>query len=196
VILLGRERDLDQEFLARGVFREEQGLLNQGEPNGVLNFLFSRCPLTTVKIPIFGAVSERMSRLLPHCRVSVEERIRNLHRLELTQDGTFLACFPAVSVASNDDIEDDLNTAFDFQDTDLETLETAQSLYKVLQLIAFHELRESSILIELAMWKSLRIDDDQARADYQRVPIPDPAKTLIIAYCGFAGFLARANEGA
>ena len=151
-----------------------------------------------MKISIFGAVSERISRLLPDCRVSVEEGIRNLHRLELMQDGTFLACFPVVSVASNDEIEDDSDDeaededVIDIQDTDLET---AGSLYKVLQLIAFHELRESSILIELAMWKSSRIDDDQALADY-RVPIPDPAKTLIMEYCGFAGFLTPAIEGA
>ena len=111
-------------------------------------------------------------------RVSVVRGIRNLRSLELTQDGTFLVCF---SVASNDETEDDP----DIQDTDLET---AQSLYKILQLIAFHELRESSILIELAMWKSSRINDDRASADYG-VPMPDPAKSLIIEYCVFAGFL-------
>ena len=138
-----------------------------------------------MKISIFGAVSERISRLLPDCRVSVEERIRNLHRLELTQDGTFLACF---SVASNDETEDDP----DIQDIDLET---AQSMYKILQLISIHELRESSILIELAMWKSSRINDDRARADY-RVPMPDPAKSLIMDYYGFAGLLTSTNEGA
>jgi len=112
-----------------------QGLLNQGTLDEILfdkgmNFGFRRCPLTTVKISIFGAVCERMSRLLPDCRVSVVRGIRNLRSLELTQDGTFLVCF---SVASNDETEDDP----DIQDTDLET---AQSLYKILQLIAFHEL--------------------------------------------------------
>ena len=192
VILLGSERLLYQDILSSGVSSTEKTLLNQRELNRVLNFLFSRCPLSTVKIPIFGAVSESMSRLLPECRVLFEEGIRNLHRLELMQDGTFLACFPTVSIASNDETEDDPDNAFDVQDTNNQT---ASSLYQVLQLIAFHELRESSIMIELAMWKSSRIDYDRARADC-RVPIPDPAKSLIMEYCGFAGFLTPAIEGA
>ncbi|EJK61666.1 hypothetical protein THAOC_17804 [Thalassiosira oceanica] len=79
----------------------------------------------------------------------------------------------------------------DIQDT---SNETARSVYDVLQLITFHELKESSILIELAMWKS-RIDGDEARADC-RVAIPGPAKSLIMEYCGYAGFLRPAIDGA
>ena len=123
------------------------------------------------------ALCERMERLPPKCRVSVVERIRGLHRLELTQDGSVFACFP---------FED----WFGIQDTNNKT---ARSVYKVLQLIAFHELEESCILIDLAMWKS-RIDANQARTDC-RGAIPGPAKSLIIEYCGFAGFLRPAIEG-
>ena len=66
----------------------------------------------------------------------------------------------------------------------------------MLQLIAFHELKESSILLELAMWKS-GIDGATSvpRADC-RVAIPDPAKSLIMEYGGFAGFLEPVIEGA
>ena len=107
-----------------------------------------------------------------------------MHRLELAQDGTILACFPVVRCSLGDmDVEDTNN-------------ETARSLHKVLQLIAFHELKESSILIELAIWKS-RIDEATSvpRADC-RAAVPDPAKCLIMEYCGFAGFLEPAIEGA
>ena len=67
---------------------------------------------------------------------------------------------------------------------------------QILSLIAFHELKESSILLELAVWKS-RVDwaTSVPRADC-RVEIPDPAKSLIMEYCGFAGFLEPAIEGA
>ena len=210
VILLGGERLLKQEFLARGIFREEQGLLNQGALDEMLcveeggrRFNFLGCPLAAVKISISWALSERMARLPPNCRVPVEERIRNLPRLELLQDGNGLACFPVVGTPL--DVEAQLNAQFD-SDTDVEdeiefgvkdtNLETARSLYRVLQLVAFHELNESSILIELAMWKS-RIDESASapRADC-RVLIPDPAKILIMEYCGFAGFLEPAIEGA
>ena len=44
------------------------------------------------------------------------------------------------------------------------------------------------------MWKS-RIDRDQARADC-RVAISGPAKSLIMEYYGFAGFLRPAFERA
>ena len=98
-----------------------------------------------------------------------------------------MACFHDVS----GDVADDDKVVV--QDTDLKT---ARSLYRVLQLIAFHELKESSILVELAMWKS-RIDETTffSRADC-RVAVPDPVKSLIMAYCGFAGFLEPAIEGA
>ena len=52
----------------------------------------------------------------------------------------------------------------------------------------------TSILIELAVWKS-RFDEDEARADC-RIAVPDPAKFLIMEYCGFTGFLKPAIEGA
>ncbi|EJK44839.1 hypothetical protein THAOC_36590, partial [Thalassiosira oceanica] len=71
---------------------------------------------------------------------------------------------------------------------------TAESLHQVLRLIAFHELKESSILVELAMWKSSLVED-RARADC-RTSVPDPAKSLIMDYCGFTGFLEPAIEGA
>ncbi|EJK44409.1 hypothetical protein THAOC_37051, partial [Thalassiosira oceanica] len=72
--------------------------------------------------------------------------------------------------------------------------ETAGSLHLALRLISFHELKESSIVIELAMWKSSMVED-RARADC-RITVPDPAKSLIMDYCGFAGFLEPAIEGA
>ena len=111
------------------------------------------------------------------------------------QDGNVVACFPLVSRESNDEADDDSGTEdgamFDIQDTNNET---ARSVYQLLQLIAFHELKESSILIELAMWKS-RIDGEWARADC-RVAIPGPAKSLITEYGGFTGFLKITTDGA
>ena len=152
---------------------------------------FSDCPLSRVKVSISWAVSERMARLSTECRFSVEERISNLPRLELNRDGNVLACFPYSSDESDDEAEHTEDSdIFDVQDTNNET---ASSIFKVLQLIAYHELKESSILIELAMWKS-RIDRDQARAD-RRVTLPGPAKSLIMEYCGFMGFLRPAMEG-
>ena len=209
MILLGGEGLFNQEFLDRGNFSEE-GLLNQV---AIREFFFNEdfkrehaygdCPLDAVKISFSWALAERMARLPHECRVSVEEGIRNLIRdlcrLELMQDGTVLACFPVVSRASDVETEYDSDDEaeeedkFDIEDTDLET---ARSVFQVLQLIAFHELRESSILIELAMWKS-RIDGAMSvpRGDC-RIPIPDPAKSLIMEYGGFAGFLAPVIEGA
>ena len=205
VTLLGGERLLDQGFFARGIFSEEQGLVNQEALDEMLfdeeegSFAFQDCPLATVKISIPWALSERMAMLANECRNYVEERIRNLRWLELMLDGTVLACFPVVcnkaEDGSDDDAEDEAEDeyTYDIQDT---YLETARSLYQVLQLIAFHELKESSILIELAMWKS-RIEGEmvELRADC-RVPIPDPVKSSIMEYCGFAGFLRPAIEGA
>ena len=123
-----------------------------------------------------------MERLPSECRVSVAERICELPRLELN-DGSVFACFPVVKGASVNQ----------YQACDA-NLETARSLYRLLQLIAFHELRESSIVIELAMLKST-IEGDRARADC-RVAIPGPAKSLIMDYCGFTGFLRPTIEGA
>ncbi|EJK74940.1 hypothetical protein THAOC_03354 [Thalassiosira oceanica] len=204
VIILGGERFLHQDFLDRGIF--SGGLLNQLAireyiflyENFVREHAYSTLKLNSLKISI--SMVERMSRLSHECRVSVEESLRHLG---LMQDGTFLVCFPVVEVVvdsldsslesmSVDSLDTDLDEGgtdpdYEIQDTDLET---AKSLYKVLQLVAFHELQESSILIELAMWKS-RIDEDRARADC-RAPIPDPAKSLIMEYGGFAGFLTPA----
>lgn len=205
VILLGGDRLLDQEFLTRGAFSEEQGLLNQATLDEILfgkdgDFAFRDCPLTTVKISIPSALSARMARLPPECRFSVQEGIRNLRRFELTQDGNVFACFSVVHQAGNTfDVEDDL--------------ETARSLYQVIQWIAFYELKESSILIELAMWKT-RIEGESVESTQLamwtsringtafdlrtdcRVPIPDPVKSLIMEYCGFLGFLEPVIEGA
>ncbi|EJK74415.1 hypothetical protein THAOC_03908 [Thalassiosira oceanica] len=156
---------------------------------GILHFY--GCQLTAIKISISWAVSERMARLNRECMLSVEEKIRNLRRLELLQDGGVFACFPVIMSTPDDELQD---YTLEVRDTNHET---ARSLYEVLQLIAFHELKESSIVIELAMWKS-RIDGEtgvETRADC-RVPIPDPAKSLILEYGGFAGFLEPAIEGA
>ncbi|EJK45474.1 hypothetical protein THAOC_35908 [Thalassiosira oceanica] len=183
---------LNQEFVACGFEREEHGLLDREALDEMLFdedgcVAFDGCPeLRSIKISISWAVSERMARLPRECMLSVEERIHDLHRLELLQDGEVLACFPVVSQAEGG------NDQLKVQDTNLET---ARSLHKVLQLIAFHELKESSILIELAIWKSI-IDGATVapRADC-RVPIPDTAKSSIMDYCGFAGFLEPAIEG-
>ncbi|EJK58146.1 hypothetical protein THAOC_21753 [Thalassiosira oceanica] len=125
-----------------------------------------------------------MARLPHECMLSVEEKIRNLRRLEFLQDGDVLACFPFVSRAGDE------GDTIKVRDTNHET---ARSLHQVLQLIAFHELKESSIVIELAMWKS-RIKTFVRRADC-RVAIPDPAKSLIMEYCGFTDLLKPAIEG-
>ncbi|EJK50393.1 hypothetical protein THAOC_30645 [Thalassiosira oceanica] len=200
LIFLGGKRLLEQEFFARGLFSRERGLLNQGALYEIIfdenrMFAFCGCPLATVKVSISWALSERMSRLPTECRVSVEERIRNLVRLELMQGGDVLACFPLVTRRLNFGARNDYDAGgvdlFKIQDTNLDT---AKSLYQVLQLIAFHELKESSILIDLAVWKSM-IDGDEARADC-RVAIPGPAKSLIMEYCGYAGFLRPAIDGA
>ena len=197
-IFLGGKRLLNQDFFDCGFQREEQGLLDQEALNEMLfddsyeesEFVFPGCPLTTVKISISWAVSERIARLPRKCRLSVEERINTSNLLEVQQDGNVLACFPVVRMTPGDESEDDFVDEFDVtyevRDTNHET---ARSLHQVLQLIAFHELKESSIAIELAMWKS-RIDlaTSVPRADC-RAAIPDPAKSLIMEYCGFAGFL-------
>ena len=199
VILLGGKSLFNQEFIDCGFRREQQGLLNQEELDEMLfgeydggerEFAFHGCPLTTVKISIGWAVSERIARLPREGRLSVEERIHTLNPLKLQQDGNILVCFPVVRGAPDDEAH---NATFEVRDTNHET---ARSLYQVLQIIAFHELKESSILLELAMWKS-KIDGVTSvpRADC-RVAVPDPAKTLIMEYCGFAGFLEPAIEGA
>ena len=119
-----------------------------------------------------------MALLSPEGRVSVEERIRNLSHLQLLHDGNVLACFPVICRESDNETEDDIDSededegVFDIQDTNNET---ARSVYQLLQLIAFHELKESSIIIELAMWDSI-MDGDRARVDC-RVAIPGPAKS-------------------
>ncbi|EJK74414.1 hypothetical protein THAOC_03907, partial [Thalassiosira oceanica] len=185
VIFLSGKTLLDQEFFSRGIFSEDQGILNQGAIKEMLfdddtSFVFNGCPLINVKISIGWALSERMARLPKECMRSVEERIHNLHHLELLQDGDVLACFPVVRTANAHD------GAYQVQDTNLET---SRSLYRELQFIAFYELKETSILIELAFWKSI-IDKGGDRAC--PVAIPGPAKSLLMEYCGFAGFLRPA----
>ena len=150
-----------------------------------------------MKISISWAVSERMSRLPSECRLSIVERIHNFRLLELQQDGNVLACFPVVRMTPGDESEDDSEAeyeegTYEVRDTNNET---ARSMYQVLQMIAFHELKESSILLELAMWKS-RIGESVSvpRADC-RVAVPDPAKSLVMEYCGFVGFLEPVIEG-
>jgi len=197
VIFLGGQRLLNEEFLARRL-SDEEGILRQ-EVVGILTddgSAFRGCPLTRVKISISWAVSERIARLPFERRLSVEERIRNLLRLELVPDGNVVAHFPLVRRYAAAEAEDDSDSeaeemAVDIQDTNNAT---ARSVYQLLKLIAFHELKESSILIELAMWKSM-VDGDRSHADC-RVAIPGPAKSLIMEYCGFAGFLRPAMDGA
>ena len=173
--------------------------VNRFEYDGdVREFAFCDCPLTTVKISISWAVPERMARLPRQCALSVEERIHNLRLLELQQDGNVLACFPVVrrargdqsEVASEDETED---VTFEVRDTNHET---ARSLYQLLQLIAFHELKESSIVIELAMWKARIGELTSVRRADCRVAVPDPAKSLIMEYCGFVDYLEPVIEGA
>ena len=101
--------------------------------------------MTRVKIPISWAVTERITGLTPKSRLSVEERIGSLPRLELMQDGNVLACFPLVGRESSEDgVEDGSDSEdedipqedklSDIQDTNNET---ARSVYQLLQLIAF-----------------------------------------------------------
>ena len=176
---------LNKRFLERGLFSGE-GALNEKRLNEMIGLLaFASCPLTAIKISISRVISQRMAKLPHECRLSVEGRIRGLRRLEMTQDGTILACFPFTRVSSGD---------FDHVDVKDLNNQTAESLHRVLSLISFHELKESSILIELAMWKS-RLEEDRARSD-RRISVPDPAKSLIMEYCGFTDFLEPAIEGA
>jgi len=199
-IFLGGKRLLNQELFDCGFQRDEQGLLNQGAIDKILfdgygRSAFYGCPLTSVKISISWAVSERMARLPRECRLSVEEKIHSLSRLEVQQDGNVLACFPVVRMTPPSEYDydsDEVENFFEVQDTNHET---ARSLYRLLQFVAFHELKESSILLELAMWKS-RIGESVSvpRADC-RVAVPDPAKSLVMEYCGFVGFLEPVIEG-
>lgn len=188
VIFLDGKRFLNQEFVDCGFRREEQGLVDREAIDEMLfdvngDFVFFDCPLPTVKIPISWAISGRLARLLPENRVTVTNMILNLRRLDLMQNGNVLACFPVIRTDPNNEIED---TWYEVRDVNLET---ARSLYQVLQMIAFYELKESSIVIELALWKSI-IDKGGDRAC--RGAIPGPAKSLIMEYCGFTGFLKPA----
>ncbi|EJK51347.1 hypothetical protein THAOC_29484 [Thalassiosira oceanica] len=195
VILLGGEWLLNEKFLDRGLFCG-QGVLNQKRLNAMVgfknsniayHFAFLECPLTAIKVSVPGSLSERMTRLPEECRLSIEGRIRELSCLELAQGGTILACFPVVTRVTDNEIG---QYTVDVQDTDNQT---AESLHQVLRLISFHELKESSILIELALWKS-RLVVDRAHADC-RTSVPDPAKSLIMEYCGFTDFLKPVIEG-
>ncbi|EJK67180.1 hypothetical protein THAOC_11826, partial [Thalassiosira oceanica] len=192
MILLGGKKLLNQGFLKRGL-SSGRGVLNQQALHEMIGHgsalrdcpatnAFPHCPLTTLKISVPRALSERMERLPRECRLSIEQRVHDLRRLELTQDGNILTCFPLIRMPS------DWNSVEDTND------ETAESLHQVLKLISFHELKESSILIELAMWKSSLVKEG-ARADC-RTSVPDPAKSLVMEYCGFTGFLEPSIEGA
>ena len=193
VIFLGGENFLNRDFPARRLSSEE-GILKQ-DIIGILasGYSFTSSPLNGVKVSIAWAVSERIACLPLEHRLSVEDRIRNLPRLELLPDRHVLAFFPLVRGYPETEDDSDFGVEeverFDVRDTNNET---ARSLYQALQLIAFYELKETSILLELAMWKS-RIGGDWARADC-RVAIPGPAKSLIMEYCGFAGFLRPAVD--
>ncbi|EJK58544.1 hypothetical protein THAOC_21324 [Thalassiosira oceanica] len=132
----------------------------------IYQFAFHGCPLTDIKI-VSGSLPDRVARLPEKCRLSVEGKIREL--VTDNEIGQYTV---------------------DVQDTDNQT---AESLHQVLRLTSFQELKESSILIELAMWKSSLVKD-RARADC-RTSVPDPAKSLIMEYYGFAGFLEPAIEG-
>ena len=184
------------EVILGGKMLLNRGLLDRSLPSGkgVLNrqrikklirvhtFLCCILPAIKIKISIPPALSLRMARLPRECRLSIEGRIHDMCRLEMAPDGTILACFPLIWAPSE--------RAY-VEDTDNQT---AASLHQVLRLISFHELKESSILIELAVWKS-RFGEDRAHADC-RIAVPDPAKILIMEYCGFTGFLEPAIEGA
>ena len=198
VVCLGGERllNIDRDYLSmlpmfighdfpdRRLCRRlsgEDGMLNKEVLKKLLGReAFYHCPSVEVKIPISWAFRERMERLPLQCRVSVLERIRRLYRLELLQDDSVLACF---SLVGRDAVIKDTGH------------QTAWRVFQVLQLIAFLELKESSILFELTLWKS-RIDETAfvPRTDC-RVSVPDTVKSLIMEYCGFAGFLEPAIEG-
>ena len=203
VIFADGKRLLNQDFFNCGFRRGDQGLLNEKAINEMLfeephdgrhgGFAFGGCRLSFVKISISWEVYERLNRLRRECLMSVFQKIQNSRHLELRQDGyiiAILARFPVVDSADADDSEDeDEDDIFEVRD---DNLETARSMYQVVQLIAFHELKEASIAIELAMWKS-RLDGVTSipRSDC-RVAIPGPAKSLIMEYGGFAGFLEAA----
>ncbi|EJK47292.1 hypothetical protein THAOC_33997 [Thalassiosira oceanica] len=111
VIHLGGGRLLNQEFFSSGI-PSELGPLNHGELNKAI--AFGGCPVTTLKISTSWALSERIARLLPECKISIKERIRNPRRLELLQDDV-LACFPVVSrTHAVDDSDTDVEDGFLF----------------------------------------------------------------------------------
>ena len=168
VIFFGGERLLNREILDRRLLSEEEGLLNQEKLNELIfgedGSAFNQSPLTTVKISTSWVLSERMAGLPRECRPSFETAIRELPGLELMRDGTVLACFPVASGEGEGP-----------GDVRYTTLESTRSLHRVW--VALYDLRESSILMELAMMKDCQ------------VPIPGPAKSAIFEYCGFTGFL-------
>ncbi|EJK73461.1 hypothetical protein THAOC_04913, partial [Thalassiosira oceanica] len=184
VIFLGGKRLLNQEYVDCGFRqREEQGLLNQEALDEMLfgdferrDFAFLGCPLTMVKISISWAVTERMARLPQECKLSVEERIHNLNRLEL-EDGDVFACFPVVlrrrsKRAPDDDQDDDI---FEVLDTNHET---ARSLHKVLQLL----------LVDVQLNEGLRILDSfafEGCTSLRSVIIPSTVTHL--GWCAFYG---------
>ncbi|EJK76177.1 hypothetical protein THAOC_02076 [Thalassiosira oceanica] len=183
---MGKKGYIAEGFLDSGILVGEAAL-NRTRINNLLSRTFVRCQLTTIKISISLEASLRMARLPVESRRSVEGEIRDTQRLELTQNGNILISFPVIrSPTGRMDVKDTNN-------------QTAASMHHLLQLLSFHELKESSILTELAVWKS-QLDQaatpmpPEERSGY-RVWIPDPAKCLIMEYCGFADFLEPAIEG-
>ena len=189
VILLGGRRLLNQRIFDRGLLSGEEAL-NKGRPNEIIGWnSFFNCPLlNTIKISTSRVLSERIERLSNECRISIIRRICGLRCIELARRGDVLACFSLYHTAP--DFEAGIDGSIEVHD---KNNQAAESLHQLFRLISFHELKESSILIELAMWKS-RFDGAQARADC-RIPVPDPAKRLIMEYCGFTDFLESAIEG-
>ena len=196
VIFLGGEHFLNHDFLVRRL-SDGEGILKQDMIDVLTSDgrAFSFSPLNGVKLSIAWAVSERIACLPLEHRLSIEDRIRKLPRLGIVSDKNVMAYFPLVR--RDPDADDDSDSEEEEEEEEWLDIkdannETAGSVYLALQLIAFYELKESSILIELAMWKS-RIVGDRSRADC-RVAIPGPAKSLIMEYCGFAGFLRPAVD--
>ncbi|EJK54213.1 hypothetical protein THAOC_26215 [Thalassiosira oceanica] len=121
VILLGGDILLNHGFLDRGL-SSDAGALNKERLNELIGSspsAFLDCPLTTLKITIPRALSERVARLPQECRLSIEGRIRDLHRVELAQDDTILACFSIIRRSPG---------GMDVEDTDNQT---AQSLHQI-----------------------------------------------------------------
>ena len=157
-------------------------LLDQESFNEILepriHRVFRHCTqLTDVKVSISWAVAERILRLSPECRQSIEEKICDLPRIDRQCDHILAVFTVAIRDGAVSHLLDTGNVA-------------ARSLFQIFRLIAFHELREASIVIDLAMWRA-RIEDAKSELSREdcRITVPGPARSLIMEYGGFAGFL-------